>query len=139
MRTRSPLNEPAVSQALSSGKIRVLANPYEAVGGTVMTAGFAAMGPAIAKNPDVMARFAKAMYESSRYTNTHLAQTVDLVAAYSGATVDVVAHSTRFIDASYLEAKNLQPLIDLCAKYGLIDHDFPAQEVISTIAVKAPR
>ncbi len=132
------LNEPAVSQAMASGKLRVLANPYEAVG-TGETAGFAAMTPYIEKNREVMVRFAKAMHESSVYTNAHFPQTVDLVAAYSGATVDVVAHSVRFADAEYLEPKYLQPLIDVCAKYGLIDKAFPAQEVISSVAVKPPR
>jgi len=129
------LNEPAVSQAMASGRLRILANPYEAVG-SGETAGFAAMTPVIEKNRDMMVRFAKAMHESQVYTNAHLPQTVDIVSAYSGATVDVVAHSVRFIDAEYLEPKNLQPLIDLCAKYGLIDRSFPAQEVISSVAVK---
>jgi NitT/TauT family transport system substrate-binding protein len=132
------LNEPAVSQALATGKVRVLVNPYEAVGNGE-TAGFAAMVPYIEKNADAMRRFARAMHEASVYTNTHLPQTVDLVAAYSGATVDTVAHSVRFIDAEYLEPKNLQPMIDLCARYGLIDRSFPAREVISTVALRPPR
>jgi NitT/TauT family transport system substrate-binding protein len=130
------LNEPAVTQALSSGKSRTLTHPYDAVGTRIQTAGFAAMEPYVEKNRDVMARFARAMHESSVYTNSHLPQTVDLVADYSGVTVDVVAHSARFIDAEYLQPKNLQPLIDMSAKYGLIDRDFPAQEVISSVAVK---
>lgn len=130
------LNEPAVSQAMASGRLRILANPYEAVGNG-MTAGFAAMSPFVDKNRDAMRRFALAMHEASVYTNTHLPQTVDLVAAYSGVTVDVVAHSVRFVDAEYLLPTNLQPLIDLCAKYGLIDHDFPAHEVISSVAVSS--
>lgn len=129
------LNEPAVSQAMASGRLRILANPYEAVG-TGETAGFAAMGPYVDANRAAMTRFAQAMHAASVYTNAHLPQTVDLVSAYSGATVDVVAHSVRFIDAEYLEPKNLQPMIDLCARYGLIDKAFPAQDVISNVAVK---
>jgi NitT/TauT family transport system substrate-binding protein len=132
------LNEPAVTQAMASGRLRVLVNPYEAVG-TGMVAGFAAMRPYVEKNADVMTRFAKAMHEAAAYTNKHLPQTVDLVAAYSGATVDTVAHSIRFVDAQYLEPKNLQPLIDLCARYGLIDRSFPGQDVISSVAVKPTR
>jgi NitT/TauT family transport system substrate-binding protein len=132
------LNEPAVSQAMASGKLRILANPYEAVG-TGETAGFAAMAPFVEQNRDAMARFAKAMHEASVYTNAHLPQTVDLVAAYSGVTVDAVAHSVRFIDAEYLEPKNLQPMIDLCARYGLIDKAFPAQDVISAAALRPGR
>jgi hypothetical protein len=59
-----------------------------------------------------------------------------LVARCSGATPEVVGKSVRFIDAEYLEPAALQPVIDLCAKYGLIDRSFRAAEVISTIAVR---
>lgn len=131
------LNEPAVSQAIATGKIRILAPPYDAVG-TGMTAGFAAMAPYVTQNRDVMERFAKAMHESSLYTNAHAAETVDLVAAYSGVPADVVAKSVRFVDAEYLEPRYLQPMIDLCARYQLIDKNFPAAEVISSVAVKPP-
>jgi len=132
------LNEPAVSQAVASGKARILAAPYDAVGAG-MTAGFAAMTPYVDANRDVMVRFAKAMHEASVYTNTHLRETVDLVAAYSGVPADVVGKSVRFIDAEYLEPRYLQPMIDLCSRYQLIDKDFPAADVISPVAVKPPR
>ena len=129
------LNEPAVSQAVASGKTRILAAPYDAVGAG-MTAGFAAMSPYVDANRDAMARFAKAMHESSVYVNAHLPETVDVVAAYSNVPADVVAKSVRFVDAEYLEPRYLQPMIDLCARYQLIDKDFPAAEVISPVAVK---
>jgi NitT/TauT family transport system substrate-binding protein len=133
------LNEPAVSQAVAGGKVRVLANPYEAVGRRLMTAGFAAMAPIVDKNRDAMGRFARAMHEASTYTNTHLPETVEMVARYSGATSDVVAKSVRFTDAEYLEPANLQPLIDMCARFELIDKIFPAQEVISPLALRPRR
>jgi NitT/TauT family transport system substrate-binding protein len=132
------LNEPAVSLAVATGKIRILAAPYDAVG-TGMTAGFAAMEPYVAANRDAMDRFAKAMHEASVYTNAHPADTVDIVAAYSGVAPDVVAKSVRFMDAEFLEPRYLQPMIDLCSRYQLIDKDFPASDVISPVAVKPPR
>jgi NitT/TauT family transport system substrate-binding protein len=133
------LNEPAVTQALATGKVRVLTRPYDSVGSRILTAGFAGMEPYVQAHRDAMARFARAMHEASHYTNSHLPQTVDLVAAYSGVTVDVVAHSARFVDAEYLDVRNMQPLIDMSARYGLIDRSFPAQDVISSVAVKLPR
>jgi NitT/TauT family transport system substrate-binding protein len=132
------LNEPAVSQAVATGKARVLAQPYDAVGAG-MTAGFAAMDPYIAANHDVMERFAKAMHEASLYTNAHPADTVDIVAQYSGVAPDVVAKSVRFNDAEFLEPRYLQPMIELCARYNLIDRSFPAREIISDVTVKPPR
>lgn len=132
------LNEPAVSQALAAGKVRVLAQPYDAVG-SGMAAGFAVMRPFADANRDAISRYARAMHEASTYTNLHLPETVDLVAGYSGADPQVVAKSVRFTDALYLEPRYLQPFIDLCARYGLIDKAFPAQDVISPVAVKPGR
>ena len=131
------LNEPGASQALATGNVRLLAQPYDAVGGG-MTAGFAAMEPYVVANRDVMLRFAKAMHEASTYTNAHLAETVPLVAEYSGVDPGVIAKGARFTDAEYLETRSLQPLIDMCAKYGLIDRSFPGADVISVVAVKSP-
>ena len=133
------MNEPFVSQALADGKVRVLAKPYEAVGTKIMTAGFAAMATLVDRNADTMARFARGMHDAAAYTNTHLPDTVSLVARYSGAAPDVIAKSTRMVDAEYLDPANLQPLVDLSARYGLIDRVFPATEIISSAAVKIPK
>jgi NitT/TauT family transport system substrate-binding protein len=133
------LNEPTVSQVLASGKARVIAKPYEAIGKRLEVAGYAAMRPFIEKNADVMTRFARAMRESQAYTNSHMAETVDIVAGYTGIAPDVVAHSVRMVDPEYLDVKNLQPLIDVLAKYGFLDAPFNAAEVISSVAVKPSR
>lgn len=130
------LNEPAVTQALAGGTTRVLAHPYEAVAPRIIAAGFAAMGPVVDRNRELFAKYARAMHEASGYTNTHLPDTVAMVARYSGATPEVVAKSARFVDADYLDAAGIQPIVDLCAKYGIIDRTFPAADVISSVAVR---
>jgi NitT/TauT family transport system substrate-binding protein len=131
------LNEPGAGLALADPKIRLLVSPYDSVG-SGMTAGFAAMAPYVDANRDAMTRFAQAMHEASTYTNAHLAETVPIVADYSGINADVIAKGVRFIDADYLKPQYLQPYIDLCAKYGLIDKAFPAADIISNVAVRAP-
>jgi len=132
------LNEPAASLALATGNVRVLAQPYDAmIGG--MAAGLVALTPVIEAKTDAMSRFAKAMHEASTWTNAHQAETVPMVAEYTGVEADVIAKGARFTDADYLETRYLQPLIEVFAKYKLIDKPFPAQEMISSVAVKAPR
>jgi NitT/TauT family transport system substrate-binding protein len=131
------LNEPGASLAISSGKAKLLAQPYDVmVGG--MTAGMAAMEPYVVANRDVMTRFAKATHESQTYTNAHQAETIKMVALYSGVDPSVIASGARFTDADYLKVSYLQPLIDACAKYGLISKSFPAQQIISSAAIPAP-
>jgi NitT/TauT family transport system substrate-binding protein len=131
------LNEPSASLALASGTVRVLAQPYDAMTGG-LAAGLVAMTPYIDANRDVMTRFAKAMHEASMWTNAHQAETIPMVAGYSGVDPEVIAKGARFTDADYVEPRYIQPLITLFAKYGLIDKTFPAQEIISSIALKPP-
>lgn len=130
------VNEPAVTQAVATGKARALANPNDAIAKTFLSALFAVMGPASDKTPDAMRRFAQAVHEASAYTNTHLAETVDLVAGYSGIAPEVVARSARFTDAEYVESALIQPVIDVLVRYGITDRVFPAQDVISPYVLK---
>ena len=44
----------------------------------------------------------------------------------------------RIIDPEYVEVRNIQPLLDVCVKYGVLDRAFPAEEIISPVAVKPP-
>jgi NitT/TauT family transport system substrate-binding protein len=131
------LNEPAASLALASGNVRLLAQPYDSPAGN-MAAGLVSLAPYVEANRDAMSRFAKAMHEASLWTNAHQAETVPIVAEYSGIDPDVIAKGARFTDADYVEPRYLQPLIDLFAKYGFIDKPFQAQEIIASIVVQPP-
>jgi NitT/TauT family transport system substrate-binding protein len=130
------VNEPAVTQAIATGTVKALANPNAAISNHFLQALFAVMSPFADKYPDAMRRFARAMHESSVYTNSHLPETVDLVASYSGIAPDVVARSTRFIDAEYLDPGLIQPVIDVLVKYGVTDHTFAANAIVSPYALK---
>jgi NitT/TauT family transport system substrate-binding protein len=130
------VNEPAASQAIATGNVRGIVNPNSAIAKTFLAAMFVDMAPAAEKNAEAMRRFAQAMHEASTYTNAHMAETVDLVAGYSGIAPDVVARSARFTDAEYADPALVQPVIDVLVKYGIIDHGFPATEIISPYALK---
>lgn len=133
------ISEPAVAQALASGKVRMVSHPLDAISTQFETGAFAVMKPVAEKNADAMKRFALAVHESQTYTNAHLPETVSLVAEYSKIPADVVAHSIRMIDPEYVDVANLQPVIDIMAKYGMLDKSFPAQEIISPLALTDPR
>jgi NitT/TauT family transport system substrate-binding protein len=130
------LVEPNASQALASGVLREFANPYTVLSGPVNSAGYAVLKPATDANRDVYARFAQAMHEACDYVNAHQEDTVDIVAGFTGATPDAIRRSRRQQYPEYLEARMLQPLIDIGAKYGLIEKAFPAAEIINSAAVK---
>jgi ABC-type nitrate/sulfonate/bicarbonate transport system substrate-binding protein len=130
------LTEPAASAALASGQVREFASPYSVLTTFVDAAGFAVLASTVDANRDVYERFAKAMHEASAFTNTHPNDTVDIAASFTGATPDAIRHGKRSLSADYLDPRNLQPLIDISAKYGLINKGFPAAEIISPAAVR---
>jgi NitT/TauT family transport system substrate-binding protein len=131
--------EPALTQSLATGKTRVFSAPFDAIGDQFMTTAFVGAVKTVDQNRDTMSRFARAMHEAIVYTNGHMGETVDVVAARTGATPDQVAHSTRSQNAEYLDPGSLTRLLEVCVKYGLIDHSFPVAEVLSPVAVTPPR
>ena len=131
--------EPFAGQAMATGKVRIVADPMAAIGKQLQIGSYVVMEPVVEKKFDAMQRLARGLHESSVYTNTHLAETVDLVASYSGASPEAIAKSNRAIDPEYCEARYIQPVINALAKYGTIDKPFPASEIISSAALKPPR
>jgi NitT/TauT family transport system substrate-binding protein len=130
------MNEPAVSQSLATGSMRTLTNPNSSISKRFLEALFAVMAPVASAKPDAMQRLAQAMRESSAYTNTHMTETVELVAGYSGIAPDVVARSARFVDALTIDPALIQPVIDVLVKYGLTSPSFPAGQLICPYALK---
>jgi NitT/TauT family transport system substrate-binding protein len=130
------LGSPFMEQALAAGKVRLLGKNLDAIGKRYQASVFVSTVDYVAANTDTMRRFVRAMHESIVYTNTHLPETVDLVASFTGVEAAAVARSVRAVDPEYLDPKNLQPVIDFSYKYKLIDKNFNAAEIISSVALK---
>jgi NitT/TauT family transport system substrate-binding protein len=123
---------PGLTIALDGGKTRVLAQIFNALGKQFEnTVWFTTTGYATA-HPDVVAQFAAVMH-------AHHAETQALIAEYLKVDPRILASMTRVEFADYLRARDIQPLIDAAVKYKAIDRTFPAQDIISPLALKAPR
>ena len=133
------LASPFLEKGLASPKVHLLAKNYDAIAKRFQASAFASTVDYVAGHPDVMGRFVRAMHDSIVYTNTHLAETVSLVASYTGVEPDVVARSARAIDPEYIDPKDIQPVIDVEYRYKVIDRTFNADDVISSIALRRPR
>ena len=133
------LSEPLLGEALATGKVRIFAKPQGAIADQFQAQAFVSTSDFVAGHTDAMAKFARAMHESAIYNNAHMPDTVDLVASFTDVPADVIAHSVRAIDGEYVDPRSIQPLIDAAAKYGMISRDFPAEEIISSAALRSPR
>jgi len=133
------LLSPYLDEAQSSGKYRVLGKPFDAISKHFQISSWVGAADAIAKTPDPYLRFGRAMHESIVYSNAHLADTVDLVAQYTKIDPQVIAHGTRVLDAEYVSVADVQPLVDVSLKYGLIDKGFDANDLIFASARRPGR
>ena len=105
----------------------VLPSPFTTDVGSICDPGFVR---------GAMAGVSAVIHTATLYANTHHAQTAPLIAAFSGVDLATVRDMKRVTCAEYLDPRDIQPSIDAAVKYGVIDHGFPAAELISAAALK---
>jgi NitT/TauT family transport system substrate-binding protein len=121
---------PLLAATLATKKARVFAWTCDSVGKYYLQAGYFCSLDYVTKNPDVIARFAKSVAEASAYTNTHLAETVDMISKFTSVSPDDITHMTRVTCGTKLDPAQIQPIVDLAVKYQIIPARFDAKEMI---------
>lgn len=130
---------PTLSTALESGKTRVLAPIFDAFGKRFENVGWFTTADYAKNNPDIVTRFAGVMHQAALLANSHRPETAALLADYLKGDPAIYARMARVEFGEYLDPRDIQPLIDAAARYKAIDHAFPAQEMISPLALKPRR
>jgi NitT/TauT family transport system substrate-binding protein len=130
---------PAYDQVMATGKVRLVARTLNSIAKRYLNTVWFTTASYADAHPDVIIRFEQIMRDANAYCNTHTAETLPLIAAFSGIEPATMAHMIRSTNALYLDSRDVQPVIEAAAKYKLIDHSFPAQELFSPLALKAPR
>ncbi len=130
------MNDTALATALASGNVRILAPAMDAVAPEFPYSGWFASSDWAAKHPDLVQAFARTVAESTAYTNAHHAETAAMLAAFTGQTLETIEHANRPELGTVLHLSEIQPLIDLAAKYKLIAHPFPARELVDPSVAK---
>jgi NitT/TauT family transport system substrate-binding protein len=132
------LNTPTLTRALEGGKLRTLAQIFDAIAPRFTNTGWFTTAEYVTKNRGLVERFARAIRESALYCNAHHAETVPLVAQNAKLDEALVARMPRITFGEYLNAREIQPLIDVAFKYKAIEKRFDAQELISPAALRRP-
>ena len=123
--------EPVLQHAIDGGKIRVIAHPMDALAAKFLYTGWFATSDWASAHTKEAAAFAHALHDAAIYVNAHEAQTVDMLAKFTGIEAPEIAKMTRAENATSLDPKTLQPVIDVCAKYKLIAAPFDARDMIA--------
>lgn len=129
------LANPAYTIAMSSGKIRSVANIHAAVAPRYLLALWFSSTAWVAGHRSAGERFARVIADAVGYVNTHVAETVDDVIAETGLDRSLVLRMKRSPQVPNVLASDLQPVIDAAARYKMIDRSHPAAELISDAAV----
>jgi NitT/TauT family transport system substrate-binding protein len=124
------LLNPTLDEAMGTGRFRSLGAPFDAIAKRWMVAAWCTTSDFVAKNRDVVDRFAEVMRAATAYANAHHAETAPMIAAFTGIDVAQALAMKRVVYGEYLDPRDIQPSIDSAAKYGVIDKSFRAQELI---------
>lgn len=122
------LSEPELEAALNTNHFRILADVYPAIGNDFLFGGWFATTDWAKAHPDVVRAFARAMGETARWANSHQRESAQILDQATGIRMGPTVHRVTFADD--LNPVELQPVIDVCAKYGLLKASFPASQII---------
>jgi NitT/TauT family transport system substrate-binding protein len=122
------LNEPQLSAAVATGKVRVLAPSYSAISDHFVFTVYFAQPDWAAKHADVIRKWVRVTYQAAAYTNTHHAETAPMMAEITKIPVETITKMARVNGSTSGDPNLIQPCIDVAAKYGNIDHAFHAKE-----------
>lgn len=134
----APVFEPAFTAALNGGA-RIGAHVYDAIGKHYIGAAMFANTAWVAGHRDLIERFDRVLLEADRYVGAHESETIPLIAQFVGIDPAILSKMHHPGRATYLVPSEVQPLIDLAAKYKIISKAFPAQQMICDCALKPPR
>jgi len=124
----SLLAEPVLSQTLATGKVRVFAKPYSALGTGWLIGVYFTTDAWARAHPDLVRKFADVMAQTARWANAHQSDSAKILEQYTktqlGPQVARAAYAER------LDVRLIQPVIDAAARYGAIASPFPASELL---------
>lgn len=124
------LAPPFAARAIADGKMRSLGAIFTAIAPRFMETSFFTTGDYAAKNHDLVLRFGKIVGDASGYVNAHVADVAPLLATFEGLTTAQILDNGVSYLATSADARDIQPLIDAMAKYGLIDHRLNASDLL---------
>jgi NitT/TauT family transport system substrate-binding protein len=125
------VTNPFLKDGLTAGHIKVIGRPNQAIGKSYLIVAYVTTAAFIAAHHDAASSFARVLGQSGVYTTAHHAEAVAAVAPFWGITASVIADMVTSPLATTLDPKQIQPLIDAAARYGVITKSFRAEELIA--------
>jgi NitT/TauT family transport system substrate-binding protein len=111
----------AEPQATTAKKdARVFAAVYDAIGPRFLITAWFSTAAWVSANPDLARKFAAMIYRTAAWSNTHRAQTADVLTSVTKLDPAIVRATPRVTFAETPDLAALKPHLDAALKYGLI-------------------
>lgn len=123
------LSEPYLSAALSQKTVRVIASPYSAIAKRFLINGWYAQGAWIDQHPAEAKKFAAAVVAGQSWAMKHPLASGKVLLNITKIDPTLLRALTRSTYADRFEPSMMQPVIDLAARFKVIDRSFPAEEL----------
>jgi NitT/TauT family transport system substrate-binding protein len=120
--------EPFMSDVKS--RTRVIAYPMSAIGPRVQLGGWLANTTWARANPAAVLAFDDAIVKANEWGNAHHDLSAQILAKHGHLNVDVLSKMNRATYATRLVAAEMQPAIDVAARYGAIAQSIPAEKML---------
>jgi NitT/TauT family transport system substrate-binding protein len=120
--------EPSLANAIAGGA-RIIGHAYDAVGKDFLISAWFTTSDYVKAHPDVVQRFAAAIAEASRWANAHQTESGAILEKYTKTPTNAKMVRVTYVDA--LVGREVQPLIDVSVKYGVLAKSFPATELFA--------
>jgi NitT/TauT family transport system substrate-binding protein len=124
------ISEPFMSLAMATGTVRYLGNIVGAIAPVLLESAWYATADVVARDADAVARFRRVIEAATVYTNAHHAETVDLLAAFTGMDPATIAKIRRASSGTSLDVRQIQPMIDVAARFKVIPQRFDAARLL---------
>jgi NitT/TauT family transport system substrate-binding protein len=125
---------PEPYQSAAKSEIRLLANYFDALGvKRFMLCMWVATPAFVEQNRELAGRFARSIYTTAKWANSHHGETAAILSKYSRIDVAVTSGMTRSVYAESLIPAELQPVLDLAYRYKLITGPMRATELMAKL------
>ena len=122
--------EPALDRARQGGA-RIIGHPYDAVASNFLVGAWFTTRDYAQRNADVIRRFRSGLETAAVYANAHPKEMAQYIAPFTGIDEAKLRQWTRAqVATTPIVPADIQPVIDVAAKYRFIDKPFPASEII---------
>jgi NitT/TauT family transport system substrate-binding protein len=122
------ISEPQLDAAVQAHRLRIIGYPYDAIADQFLLGGWFCTQAWSKEHPDLVRAYAAAMEATSRWANANQPQSAKILQQETGVTVP--AGMPRVLFGEQLKAEQIQPVIDVAAKYGVLRRAFPANDIV---------